>query len=249
MLAEERYAHILAEVEAHGTVTVARLARDLGISESTVRRDLERLDDAHKLTKVHGGATRREDAHVIRDLTIGERTGLHAEEKRRVAGYAASLVGPDDFVYIDAGSTMAALVEHLAETGATYATDSAPHALRLAARGFKTVLLGGELKAATGACVGPDALDVLARYRFTLGFWGANGIHAEAGLTTPDREEAQVKRVSIGHTAAGRRFVLTDPSKFGRVAPVRFADLADVRVLTTEVPAGYEGGEGIESVA
>ena len=248
MIAEERYAHILSEVEREGTVTVAQLAADLGISESTVRRDLEKLDAAHKLAKVHGGATRREDAHVMRDLTISERDGLHADDKRRLAAAAAAMVGPDDFVYIDAGSTTRELVGCLEERGATYVTDSAPHAQSLAARGLTVVLLG-ELKAATGAVVGPDAIEALSRYHFTLGFWGANGIDAARGLTTPDREEAEVKRLSIEHTASGRRFVLTDPSKFGRVAPVRFAELADVTVLTTDVPVAYEGMVGIELVS
>ena len=248
MIAEERYAHILSEIEREGTVTVAQLAADLGISESTVRRDLEKLDAAHKLAKVHGGATRREDAHVMRDLTISERDGLHADDKRRLAA-AAAMVRPDDFVYIDAGSTTRELVGCLEERGATYVTDSAPHAQALAARGLTVVLLGGELKAATGAVVGPDAIEALSRYHFTLGFWGANGIDAARGLTTPDREEAEVKRLSIEHTASGRRFVLTDPSKFGRVAPVRFAELADVTVLTTDVPVAYEGMVGIELVS
>lgn len=249
MIAEERYAHILSEVERDGTVTVAQLAADLGISESTVRRDLEKLDAAHKLAKVHGGATRREDARVMRDLTISERVGLHADDKRRLAAAAAAMVGPDDFVYIDAGSTTRELVGCLEERGATYVTDSAPHAQALAARGLTVVLLGGELKAATGAVVGPDAIEALSRYHFTLGFWGANGIDAARGLTTSDREEAEVKRLSIEHTASGRRFVLTDPSKFGRVAPVRFAELADVTVLTTDVPVAYEGMVGIELVS
>ena len=249
MLAEQRYAHILAEIEREGTMTVTQLAADLGISESTVRRDLEKLDAAHKLTKVHGGATRREDAHVLRDLTLGERAGLHAEEKLRIASRAAALVQPDDYVYLDAGSTTEVLLDCITERGAVYVTDSVTHAQRLVARGLRTVLLGGELKLATGAVVGPDALDALARYRFTLGFWGSNGIDAEAGLTTPDRSEAQVKSVSMAHTAPGRRYVLADASKFGRVAPVRFAALDEVRILTNEVPAGYEGLGAIEVVA
>lgn len=248
MLAEQRYARICALVSERGTVTVLELAHELGISESTVRRDLEKLDAAHKLTKVHGGATTREDAHVIRDLTISERDGLHADDKRRLARAAAALVEPDDFVYIDAGSTTRELIACLEERGATYVTDSVPHAQALAVRGFSTISIGGAVKAATGAAVGPDAVEALERYHFTLGFWGANGIDLDRGLTTPDREEAQVKHLSIGQTVRARRFVLADPSKFGRVAPVRFASLDDVRVLTTAVPAGYEGVAGIKLI-
>ncbi len=234
MLAEDRLARIVELVAARGSATVADLAGERGTSESTVRRDLEKLDAAHRLVKVHGGATTLESAHVTRDLTLDERHGLHDDEKRVIAAYAASLVGPDDFVYVDAGSTTEALVRAIAETGATYVTDAVNHALTLVARGCTTVVLGGELKGATDALVGPDALDALERYRFTIGFWGTNGLDLDAGLTTPDRFEAQVKRVSMAHTRY--RYVLADSSKFGRVAPVRFASLDDVTVLTDRVP-------------
>ena len=245
MIAEQRFAHIIEAVEQRGTVTVTELAAELETSESTVRRDLEKLAAMHRLLKVHGGATRLEDAHVVRDLTLSERSELHTAEKDRIVRYAASLVQPDDFVYVDSGSTTRELVACLAETQATYVTDSVFHAACLADRGLRVLVLGGEVKAATRAAVGPDAVEMLARYHFTLGFWGANGISAEHGCTTPDRNEAEVKWVALAHTAPGRRFVLADASKFGRVAPVTFAALSDVTVVTTERPAGFEDCDNI----
>lgn len=246
MLAEERFARILEIVNANGTATVATLARDLDISESTVRRDLDKLDGLNKLTKVHGGAVCLEDAHVSYDLTMQQRSDLHADEKLRLARYAAALVSPHDCVYVDSGSTTKVLVDCLTERGALYVTNSAVHGLTLAQRGFTVVLLGGELKGSTSAMVGPEALDVLERYNFTLGFWGANGITKEAGCSCPEREEAQVKRASLSRSA--RRFVLADASKFGRVAPVSFASLDQVEVLTTSLPEGYEDVASIRCI-
>lgn len=246
MLAEERFARILEIVNANGTATVATLARDLDISESTVRRDLDKLDGLNKLTKVHGGAVCLEDAHVSYDLTMQQRSDLHADEKQRLARYAAAMVSPHDCVYIDSGSTTKVLVDCLTERGALYVTNSAVHGLTLAQRGFTVVLLGGELKGSTSAMVGPEALDVLERYNFTLGFWGANGITKEAGCSCPEREEAQVKRASLSRSA--RRFVLADASKFGRVAPVSFASLDQVEVLTVSVPEGYEDVASIRCI-
>lgn len=246
MLAEERFARIVEKVNASGTVTVAQLACELGISESTVRRDLDKLDSLNKLTKVHGGAVCLEDAHVSYDLTLQQRSELHADQKQLLARYAASLVGPHDCVYVDSGSTTKVLVDCLMEKGALYVTNSAVHGLTLAQRGFTVVLLGGELKGSTSAMVGPEALDALERYNFTLGFWGANGIDLQAGCTSPEREESQVKRASLARSA--RRLVLADTSKFGRVAPVSFASLNQVEVLTTSVPEGYEDVPSVRCV-
>lgn len=248
MLAEERLARIVAMVSRRGTVTVQDLAAALGISESTVRRDLDKLDQAHRLVKVHGGATTLESAHLTRDLTLVERHGLHTAEKEAICAYAATLVRPDDFVYLDAGSTTEVLIDRLAEKRAAYVTDSVSHAMKLAARGFRVTVLGGELKSATEALVGPDALASLARYHFTLGFWGSNGITPEAGFTTPDRNEAMVKQVSMEH--ASRRYVLSDASKFGLTSLVTFARFEDATILTSgDVDETYRSFENVVEVS
>ena len=92
-----------------------------------------------------------------------------------------------------------------------------------------------------------DALATLDRYNFNCGFWGSNGIAAEQGFTTPDIEEAQVKRISMRHTA--KRFVISDASKFGMVAPVKFADFRDATIITAgEVPAKYQSMDNVITV-
>lgn len=248
MLAEERLARIVDMVAQRGTATVAELAAELETSESTIRRDLDKLDQAHRLVKVHGGATTLEGALITRDLTLAERYGLHVDEKRAIAAHAASLVGPDDFVYIDAGSTTEELVNCLTESRALYVTDSVSHALKLAARGLSATVLGGELKSATEALVGPDALAALERYHFTLGFWGTNGATPEAGYTTPDRNEAMVKQVSMEHTA--RRYVLADATKLGRTSLVTFADFRDATLVTSALADDtYRSFDNIVEVA
>ena len=245
MLAEDRLNAIVSMVQQAGSVTVPELAEALGVTASTIRRDLQALDRAHRIAKVHGGATSLERAHVTRDLTISERSDLHNDDKERICARAAALVEPESFVYIDSGSTTLRLIEHLPRLeGVTYVTDSVLHAQHLALRG---VVLGGELKPETKALVGPDALATLDRYNFNCGFWGSNGIAAEQGLTTPDIEEAQVKRISMRHTA--KRFVISDASKFGMVAPVKFADFRDATIITAgEVPAKYQSMDNVITV-
>ena len=146
-------------------------------------------------------------------------------------------MGPQDFVYLDAGSSVDLLVDCLDEMRATYATDSVSHALKLASRGFEVIVLGGSLKSATQAVVGPDTNSAIARYHFTLGFWGANGITREDGFTTPDAAEAEVKRLSMRQTL--HRFVLADASKADRVSRVTFADFDDATLVTSALPASF----------
>lgn len=246
MIARQRQNEILHSLKEEGTVSVSELADKLGVSESTVRRDLGELSSMGLLEKVHGGATALDDEQALRDLTLDERVGLHKDDKQEIARFAAKLVGPNDCVYLDAGTTTRLIVEALDGTKARYVTDSVTNALSLAEKNMKVVLVGGELKSATEALVGPEALETLLRYHFTLGFWGSNGIDATQGFTTPDCSEAMVKRISLEHCE--RPYVVADPSKFGHCAAVSFGDLEKATVLTTQVPPAFQRFKNIKTV-
>lgn len=239
MLASDRLEKIVALVSRAGSMGVAELADELGVTQSTIRRDLAALERANRIARVHGGATSLERAHVTRDLTLGERSGMHSAEKEAIAAYASGLVGEGDFVYIDSGSTTLRLIEALPVLDSvTYMTDSVGHARRLAARGLRVLVTGGELKPRTESLVGPDAVASLSRYRFACGFWGANGIEALHGMSTPDIGEAEVKRAAMAQTE--RRYVLADASKFDMRAPVSFAPIDAATIITAgEVPRRY----------
>ena len=227
MLAEERLARIVEMVGRRGTASVSDLASELGISESTIRRDLDKLDQAHRLD---------------------ERHGLHAAEKRAICAYAATLVGPDDLVYLDAGSTVEELIGHLGEHRARYVTDSVSHAMKLAGRGFHVTVLGGELKSATESLIGPDTIAALSRYHFTIGFWGANGITPESGFTSPESNEALIKQLSMEHTA--RRYVLADATKFDSTSLVGFGPFSSATIVTCgDVPERYREFENVVEVS
>lgn len=240
MLAEERRQKMVEMVGESATVTVSDLAQAFDTSESTIRRDLDRLDAAGKLVKVHGGAASVESAVtpaqsplVTNELGMDEKRSLHAAEKRLIAAHAETLIGPEDFVYIDAGTSTLALVEALSEpaTQALFATNSVSNALALTSRGCRTIVIGGNLKGLTEAIVGPGALDALSRHNFTKGFWGTNGVTPERGFTTPDPSEAMVKRISMERT--NERFVLADASKLGVVTPATFCEFVDATLITT----------------
>ena len=123
MLAEERFREILKIVNEKKTVTVTELTELLDTSESTIRRDLTQLHKRGALLKVHGGATVLNGAYTTKDAKVSEREGLYVEEKRSIAKLAAALIGQEDFVYIDAGTSTASLAEAISEREAVYVTN------------------------------------------------------------------------------------------------------------------------------
>ena len=231
MLTEERFAKIVKIVNQEGTVTVLELAQAIGISESTIRRDLNQLDKLGRIRKVHGGATAAvlmSDGH---ERNMQEKYSRNIEEKRAIAAYAATLVHPNDFVFLDAGSTTEQMAEYLEENTAFYVTNGITLAQKLAARGFKTMLLAGRVKASTDAVIGMEAVSSLARYHFTRGFFGTNGITVVEGFTTPDLEEAANKRAAMEHCR--QCYVLADNSKFDTLSNVSFGELSKAKIITT----------------
>ena len=232
MLTEERFAKIVKIVNQEGTVTVLELAQAIGISESTIRRDLNQLDKLGRIRKVHGGATAvvlMSDGH---ERNMQEKYSRNIEEKRAIADYAATLVHPNDFVFLDAGSTTEQMAEYLEENTAFYVTNGINLAQKLAARGFKTMLLAGRVKASTDAVIGMEAVSSLARYHFTRGFFGTNGITVTEGFTTPDLEEAANKRAAMEHCR--QCYVLADNSKFDTRSNVSFGELGKAKIITTK---------------
>ena len=232
MLTEERFAKIVKIVNQEGTVTVLELAQAIGISESTIRRDLNQLDKLGRIRKVHGGATAAvlmSDGH---ERNMQEKYSRNIEEKRAIAAYAATLVHANDFVFLDAGSTTEQMAEYLEENTALYVTNGITLAQKLAARGFKTMLLAGRVKASTDAVIGMEAVASLSQYHFTRGFFGTNGITVAEGFTTPDLEEAANKRAAMEHCR--QCYVLADHSKFDTLSNVSFGELSKAKIITTK---------------
>ena len=234
MLTETRQEEILRMLEQKGSVTVQELKDVFGASESTIRRDLNVLHKKGALIKVFGGAVQTESRINTREEEVALRKEQSREEKLRIARYAASLIEPDDFIYLDAGTTTGYMIPYLTERTAMFVTNAVSHALMLAENGFRVILIGGELKAATEAIVGNEAYVNLKKYNFTKGFWGANGVNPMSGFTTPDINEAMIKECAMKHTQ--RPYVLCDSRKFHQVSPVSFGEFHAAQIITDCMP-------------
>lgn len=233
MLSEERLNMILALVEKRGSVSTQELIDELGISESTARRDLTVLDEQARLVKVRGGAMAKDGKFNTKDDAVSLRKDKNMEEKEIIARYAASLIEPNDFIFLDAGTTTELMIDYITVKNVVFVTNAIAHAKKLSEAGYTTYVLGGEFKATTEAIVGDEAIQSLGKYNFTKGFWGTNGVSLKEGFSTPDVKEAMVKQVAMQNTL--KRYVLCDPSKFSQISCVKFGDFENADIITTKI--------------
>ncbi|KAF0846414.1 DeoR/GlpR family DNA-binding transcription regulator [Nocardia caishijiensis] len=253
MYAEERQQAIATLIGQRGRVSVAELADKYGVTTETVRRDLAVLDRIGLIRRVHGGAV---GAGALTTIELGtvERDSTRAVEKDRIAELAVRyLPASGGSVLLDAGTTTARVAAALpVDLDLVAVTNSLPVATRLTGyAGVRTHLLGGRVRGVTQAAVGAETLRVLGELRVDVAFLGTNALTVRHGLSTPDPEEAAVKRAMIA--AADRVVVVADATKIGREDFVSFGTTADIDVLVTDtdIPsAAHEEliAEGIEVV-
>lgn len=230
MLTEERQQQIIQLVQQNNIVKLHELTKLLQASESTIRRDLQDLEDQGLLKRIHGGA--QKSNHLLQEADMSQKTTVHTLEKQAIAKLASQQIAAEDVLYLDAGSSTLALIDFLpTDQNIQVVTNSVQHAARLIDRGIQTIILGGKIKLSTQATLGYAAVAQLAHYRFTKVFLGTNGIDLAAGITTPDPEEASLKHQAIRHGECA--YILADSSKFGQITFTHFANLEDVTIITS----------------
>ncbi len=233
-LARQRQALILEQVREHGAVRVADLVTSLGVSDMTVRRDLELLQERGLIEKVHGGAAAIEGSSLFEPGFTVKSTLMEAE-KELIAVSAASLVTPGTAIAISAGTTTYALARRLTDIpGLTVLTNSVPVAdvLYKDGRPDQTVILSGGVRTPSDALVGPFAVDVIRSLHVDSVFMGTHGVDARSGFTTPNILEAETNRALI---QAGRRLiVLADHTKWGIIGISSVARLEEADTMITD---------------
>lgn len=231
MLAAQRQAAILERVRSAGAVRVAELVADLGVSDMTIRRDLDTLAERGLVSKVHGGATAPGSAE---EPGFAAKSARQRAEKAAIARTAAELVTPGSAVALSAGTTTAALAERLAgaldpAADLTVVTNSIPVAQIL--RKQTVILTGGE-RTRSDALVGPVAVASVESLHLDVLFLGVHGMSETAGFTTPNLREAELNRALV--RAADRLVVLADHTKWATVGMCTIAPLAAADVLVTD---------------
>jgi len=215
-------------------LSVSTAAESFGVTTETVRRDLAILEQLGLIHRVHGGAVPA-DALATVELEVAERDKTAADQKDRIAKAALDqLPGDGGSILLDSGTTTKRLAGLLPlDRRLTLFTNTASIAMKVAGSPSVEVhLLGGRVRPATLAAVGPTTVAALANLRVNVSFIGTNGLTAGYGLTTPDTDEAAVKAAMIG--AGHRVVVLADSRKLGVETLVRFGTCAQIDTLVTD---------------
>ncbi|GAA1260184.1 MULTISPECIES: DeoR/GlpR family DNA-binding transcription regulator [Streptomyces] len=240
LLAEQRRTLILDEVRRRGGVRVNELTRKLGVSDMTVRRDLDALARQGVLEKVHGGAVPVVEAST-HEPGFEAKSGLELSAKEDIARTAAALAVPGTAIALSGGTTTYALAHHLLDvpdltvvTNSVRVADVFHGAQRSSGQqqGAATVVLTGGVRTPSDSLVGPVADQAIAALHFDVLFLGVHGISLEAGLSTPNLAEAETNRRLV--QSARRVVVVADHTKWGTVGLSSFASLDQVDTLVTD---------------
>ncbi len=235
MLAAQRKAKILEEVGYSGARKISDLAEALGVSEVTIRRDVEQLAAQGLVDKVHGGVTANALSLTL-EPPFAANSMKEQQAKDAIAQLAADLVRPGMAIALMGGSSVYALAKRLRDVPAlTIVTNSVPISDLFAQkpRADQTVVLAGGVRTPTDSLVGNIASEVFSRFNLDIVFMGTHGMDSEFGFSSPNLEEAETNREVIRRSA--KFVILADHSKWGVRGFSSFStfDRADV-VITSK---------------
>jgi DeoR family transcriptional regulator, fructose operon transcriptional repressor len=236
MLPEPRRRRLLELITRQGYATLDELVRVLGVSESTIRRDLEVLDLSGSVKRTHGGAVY---AGEVRSMPpFDERTGTAAAEKRAIGQAAADLLQDGDTVLLDGGTTTLEVARALIGRRVQVVTNSLPIAQLLASsQQTDLILIGGYVYPRTGVALGPLAIATMQSIRVRTAILGAGGIVRE-GIYNSNLLLVETERqmMSCGQEV----MIVADHTKFGRLALARLCGLEDVQSIVVDSGLGDE---------
>lgn len=240
MLASQRQERILEEIRRTGAARVSDLTTLFGVSDMTVRRDLEQLASAGVVNKVHGGAVLTSAA--TEEPGFEAKSVLEQPAKLAIAEVAATLIRPGTAIAVSAGTTTYALARHIAAipdlTVVTNSTTVADLISSTIGSVTQTVILTGGVRTPSAALVGPVADLSLRSLHVDQLFLGVHGMAPDSGFTTPNLAEAETNRALI--SGASQVIICADSTKWGAVGLASFAPLSAADVLVTDNGLGEE---------
>ena len=226
----ERRGRLLDLIRVRGFAALEELVRELGVSESTIRRDLDALEEQGAAKRTHGGVLYA--GGMPRLAEFDERQPSHWAAKRAIAVKAAEVITDGETVLLDGGTTTYEVARLLVGRSLQVVTNSLPVANLFASESrTDLVLLGGYVSPRTGVCLGPYANELLARLHVTTTILSAAGI-ADEGLFNAHLLLAETEQAML--RAAGRVVVVADSSKFGQKSLTLVSPLDAIDVVVSD---------------
>jgi|SRR5690554_2083973 len=215
MFSAERQKYIVDRLNQSGIVHVKELANDFKTSETTIRRDLLKIEKDGYCTRVHGGAIRNYSSSVLSDeieLNVSDKTRLNCNEKIRVCKEAAKLVKDGDCVFLDGGTTIVPLIDYLIDKRIKIVTHSDLLVRRVRTSVAEIIVVGGKFISKYAMTIGPIAYDMMRQFNFDIAFIGCSGVSLNEGQTyTAEMETRSVKAIAMQN--ATKKYLLIDHSK------------------------------------
>ncbi|MDR1899993.1 MAG: DeoR/GlpR family DNA-binding transcription regulator [Treponema sp.] len=232
----ERSGRIVEILRERNGASIRELAAETGVSEMTIRRDLERLRLDNIVSLVHGAAIYRSNMNggQDRDYYLTLEKGINIAEKDRIGRAAAVLVAPGDTVIIDIGTTTELMAKHLPQNFPVTVVCFTMNALmNIYQKGVDTLIMGGGYyHANTQLFESAETINLIHRIRATKLFLSAAGVSRELGLTCANQYEVDVKQACIGSSL--RKILLADSKKFDQIRPAWFAPLDKMDTVITD---------------
>ena len=232
MLAIERRREIIAKLTVNGKVIVSELAREFGVTEETIRRDLEKLDQDGLASKTYGGAVSKHNSAL--DLPYSVREGVNVVQKQMIADKLAELIEDGERIMVDSSSTSLYLIKKLKEKkNLTIITNSVKILLELADMQNWTVLsTGGVLKKGALSLTGSSAEKMINSYHVDTAICSCKGLDMTLGVTDSNENDSIIKQAMLN--SAERKILALDLEKFDKKSFVKVCDLTDMDIIATD---------------
>lgn len=227
----KRHGDILRIVREEGTMTISALARELGVSAESIRRDVKPLTQSGALIKVHGAVTL---PHYLQEAPFDRRMRENAPAKRQIAKLTASKIENNDTLMMDTGTTTSILArELLSKVNLTVITNSSDIARTLSlVNGNRVYMAGGELRGDNGAAFGPSAIEFIRSFRVNHAIISIGAIEADTGPMDYELAEAELARAILAQGELAT--IITDHTKFGRTGLVKVCEFEQFDRLITD---------------
>lgn len=231
MKGQDRLERLVAFIKSHNLVTVEQLVAFIGSSPATVRRDLIKLDERGKISRVHGGVVY--NRAIVNQPTTSQKQLENHVQKEAIAGQAATWIKDGEAIVLDAGTTMLALARRICHLNLQVFTVDLHIALYLSAfDNIRLTLAGGRIDDSTQSCIGMHASQMLRGINPDIAFMSCNSWSGEKGVTTPTQDKAQLKQAVVAN--ARRKILLADSSKYHAWSLYRIAELTDFSAIITD---------------